>query len=93
MHTKNTLTTNRKPMQGCAMKMMKNKKIKKKRLPIIFFVIKNAKFDKPLQRPIGTDQDETSSIKASYNKGIHTVVIIQLDNLWASAGVDAEGAP
>ena len=80
MHTKNTLTTNRKPMQGCAMKMMKNKKIKKKGLPI-FFVIKNAKFDKPLLKPIGTDQDETSSIKESYNKGIHTVVIIQLDNL------------
>ena len=46
-----------------------------------FFVIKNAKFDKPLQKPIGTDQDETSSIKASYNKGIHAVVITQLDNL------------
>ena len=58
-----------------------------------FFVIKNMKFDKPLQKPIGTDQDETSNIKASYNKGIHTVVIIQLDNLWASAGLDAEGAP
>ena len=74
MHTKNTLTTNRKPMQGCAMKM-KNKKIKKKTTAHNFFVIKNAKFDKPLQKPIGTDQDETSSIKASYNKGIHTVVI------------------
>ena len=56
-----------------------------------FFVIKNTKFDRPLQKPIGTDQDETRSIKASYNKGIHTVVIIQLDNLWASAGLDAEG--
>ena len=73
---------------------MKNKKIKKKKTTAHnFFVIKNAKFDKPLQKPIGTDQDETSSIKASYNKGINTVVIIQLDNLWASAGLDAEGAP
>ena len=80
MYTKNTLTTNRKPMQGCAMKM-KKKKIKKKMTAHNFFVIKNAKFDKPLQKPIETDQDETSSIKASYNKGIHTVVIIQLDNL------------
>ena len=79
MHTKSTLTTNRKPMQGCAMKM--NKKIKKKMIAYNFFVIKNAKFDKPLQKLIGTDQDETSSIKASYNKGIHTVVITQLDNL------------
>ena len=57
------------------------------------FVIIMVKFDIPLQKPIGTDQDKTSSIKASYNKGIHTVVIIQLDNLWASAGLDAEGAP
>ena len=80
MHTKNMLTTNRKPMQGCAMKM-KNKKIKKKMTAHNFFVIKNVKFDKPLQKPIGTDQDKTSSIKASYNKGIHTVVITQLDNL------------
>ena len=40
-----------------------------------FFVIKNAKFDRQLQKPIGIDQDETSSIKASYNKGIHTVGI------------------
>ena len=72
---------------------MKNKKIKKKNDCPYFFVIKNAKFDRPLQKPIGTDQDETSSIKASYNKGINTVVIIQLDNLWASAGLDAEGAP
>ena len=35
MHTKNMLTTNRKPMQVCVMKI-KNKKIKKKRLPTIF---------------------------------------------------------
>ena len=33
------------------------------------------KFDRPLQKPIETDQAETSSIKASYNKGIDTVVI------------------
>ena len=71
MHTKNVLTTNRKPMQGCVMKMTK---IKKKRL-LIFFVVKKAKFDRRLQKPIGTDQDETSSIKASYNKSNHTVVI------------------
>ena len=45
-----------------------------------FFVIKNAKFDRALQKLIGTDEDETSSIKA-YNKGIRTLVITQLDNL------------
>ena len=39
------------------------------------------KFDRPLQKSIGTDQDETTSIKASYNKGIHTVVSNNLDNL------------
>ena len=60
---------------------MKNKKMKKKVTAHNFLVIKKAKFDKALQKPIGTDQDETSSIKASYNKGIHTVVITQLDNL------------
>ena len=38
-----------------------------------FFVIKHAKFDRALQKPIGADQDETSSIKSSYYKGIHTV--------------------
>ena len=80
MHTKNTLTTNHKHMQGCAMKM-KNKKIKKKMTTHNFFVIKSTKFDRLLQKPIETDQDKTSSIKASYNKGIHTVVITQLDNL------------
>ena len=40
-----------------------------------FFVIKMVKFNRPLQKPIETDQDNTSNIKASYNKGIHTVVI------------------
>ena len=60
---------------------MKMKKIKKKTTAYNFSVIKNAKFERPLQKPIGTDQDKTSSIKASYNKGIHTVVITQLDNL------------
>ena len=39
------------------------------------FVIQNVKFDRRLQKLIGTDQDETSSISTSYNKGIHTVVI------------------
>ena len=72
MHTKNTLTANRKPMQGCAIKM---KKIKKKMTAHNFFVIKKVKFDRQLQKPIGTDVDKTSSIKPSYNKGIHTVVI------------------
>ena len=33
------------------------------------------KFDYALQKLIGTDQDQTSSIKALYNKGIHTIVI------------------
>ena len=79
MHTKNMLTTNRKPMQGCVMKM--KKKIKKKMTAQNFFGIKNAKFDRPLQKLIGTDQDKTSSIKVSYNKGIHIVVITHLDNL------------
>ena len=51
------------------------------------------KFDRSLQKPIGTDQDKTSNIKASYNKGIHTVVITQLDNLKAGTGLDAKGAP
>ena len=58
-----------------------------------FFVIKNAKFYRPLQKLIGTNQDETSSIKASYNKGIYTIEITQLDNLQASTGLDVEGAP
>ena len=47
---------------------------KKKRL-FIFFAMKNAKFNETSQKLIGTDQDETSSIKASYNKRIHTIVI------------------
>ena len=34
----------------------------------MFFVIIKVKFDRPLQKLIGTDQDKTSSIKASYNK-------------------------
>ena len=54
---------------------MKMKKIKKKMTGHNFFVIKNAKFDRQLQKSIGAGQDKTSSIKASYNKGIHTVVI------------------
>ena len=65
---------NHKPqaMQGRAMKM---KKIKKKMTGHNFFVIKNTKFDRQLQKSIGAGQDETSSINASYNKDIHTVVI------------------
>ena len=73
MHTENKVITNRTPMQKCVMKMKnKNKKIKKKWLPMNF-VLKKFKFDEWLQKPIGADQDETSSIKASYNKGIYTV--------------------
>ena len=49
---------------------MKNEKIKKKTTAHNFFLIKNANFDRPLQNPIGTDQDKTSSLKVSYNKGI-----------------------
>ena len=60
-------------MQRCAMKM--KKKIKKKTTAYSFFVIKNAKSDRQLQKSIGADQDETSSINVSYNKGIHTIVI------------------
>ena len=71
--------------------MKMKKKIKKNDCPQ-FFVIKNAKFDRRLQKPIGTDQDETSKIKASYNKGTHTLAITQLDNLQTSTGLDAEGA-
>ena len=47
----------------------------KKRTAHNCFVIKKAKFDRRLQKSIGADQDETSSINASYNKGIRTVVI------------------
>ena len=54
---------------------MKMKKIKKKSTAHNFFVIKNVKFDRRLQKSIGADQDKTSSINASYNKGIHTVVL------------------
>ena len=66
------LTTNRKQMQGCVMKM---KKINKITTAHNLFVTKKAKFDRPLQKPVGTNQDETSSIKVPYNKGIHTVVL------------------
>ena len=43
-------------------------------------VLKNVKFEKSslnytFQKLIGTHQDQTSSIKALYNKGIHTIVI------------------
>ena len=57
-----------------------NKEKEKKQLSV-FFCTEKVKFDRRLQKPIDTDQDETSSINASYNKGIHTVVITQLDNL------------
>ena len=60
---------------------MKMNKINKKMTAHNFFVIKNAKFDRQLQKSIGADQDKTSSINASYNKGNHTVVITPLDNL------------
>ena len=56
------------------MKIMKKKIKKTKQLPVIFG-LKTIKFDRGFQKPIGTDQDQTSSIKTSYNKGIHTVVI------------------
>ena len=39
------------------------------------FCIQKVKFDRRLQKQIGTDQDETSSIKALYNKSIHTIAI------------------
>ena len=73
MHTKKYVNHKPQAMQGCAMKM--KKKIKKKTTAHNFFVIKNAKFDRRLQKSIGADQDETSGINASYNKGIDTVVI------------------
>ena len=73
MHTKNMLTTNHKPVQGCAVKM--NNWTIKIKMTVHIFVIKMVKFDRTLQKPVETDQDETRSIKASYNKGIHTVVI------------------
>ena len=41
----------------------------------LFFVLKKVKFDRRLQKPIGTDQYETNSNKALHNKGIHTIVI------------------
>ena len=50
--------------------MKMKKKIKKKQL-LILFCNQKAKFDRPLQKPIGTDHIK----KASYNNGIHTVVI------------------
>ena len=59
-------------MQECVMKM---KKIQNKTTAHNFFVIKNAKVDRLLQKSTGADQDKTSSISVSYNKGIHTVVI------------------
>ena len=79
-------------MQGCAMKM-KNKKIKKKKRLPITVCNQKAKFDRRLQKLIETDRDETTNTKASYNKDIHTAVITQLNNLQASTGLDAEGAP
>ena len=51
-------------MQGCVMKILK----KKEKDCTYFFVLKKIKFDRRLQKVIDTDQDETSSIKASYNK-------------------------
>ena len=56
-------------LQRCVMKM---KKVKKKWLPITFCT-KKVKFDRWLQKSIGTDN--TSSIKAWYNEGINTIVI------------------
>ena len=58
-------------MQGVLWRDEQNKKW----LPIIS-CNQNAKFDKQLHKPIGIDQDETNSIKASYNKGIHTVYVV-----------------
>ena len=45
-------------------------------MPVIF-VLKKVRFHRRLQKLIGTDQDETSSIKASYNKGFRTIVLIR----------------
>ena len=43
-----------------------------------FFALKKVKFNRRLQKPTKTDQDEISSIKVSYNKGIHTIVLTWL---------------
>ena len=59
-------------MQGCAMNITK-KKIKEKMTASNFFVLKKVKFDRGFQKLIETYQDQTSGIKASYNKGIHTM--------------------
>ena len=48
-------------------------KRKEKMTAYKFFVLKKVKFDRRLQKLIGTDQDETSSNKALYNKGIYTL--------------------
>ena len=52
-----------------------NEENKEKMTVHAIFVRKKVHFDRRLQKPIGTDQDETSSIKASFNKGIHIIVI------------------
>ena len=49
------------------------KKRKEKMTAYKFFVLKKVKFDRRLQKLIGTDQDETSNIKALYNEDIHTL--------------------
>ena len=65
-------------MQECAMKIKKIKMKMKKRTTFHDICTQNVKFDKQLQKPTGTDQNETSSIQASYNKDTHTVLITWL---------------
>ena len=57
-------------MQGCVMKIMK-KKQKNEQRPVLFCTQK-CKIDRGFQKLIGTDHDQTSSIKASYNKGMYS---------------------
>ena len=78
----NKLNMNHKPMQGCVMKMNKIKKEIKKKWLLIIFCTQKVKFDKQLQRPRRTDQDKTSSIKASYNKAIRTIKMSDSE-LWS----------
>ena len=66
----------------------KNEEKKGKQLPIIFCTQKG----QVLQAITKANQDKTSSVKALYNEGIHTIVITQLDILQASTGLDVEAS-
>ena len=51
-----------------------NNEENKEKAPHNFSVLKNVKFNRRLQKQIGTDQDKISNIKVLYNKGNHIKV-------------------